>query len=257
MTPPTNTLSVKRCFFISGMGRSGTQWLSALMRESPNVFIQHEWHKLRYGALEPMHNEAVGLPFSARVPSWETIRVRAVRAAMCKCGKEVYGECGNKTRYALARLEREFQPVFLMQLVRDGRDVVRSMWSRQTYSGHDLHPPLMPGPGDSYAVRWDAMDRFEKLCWLWAFTVEMVDFHAHGNFVRFEDLLLDYNTLCAKILEPVGMTIPKQVWEAYIGRRIDKSHAPLRFPHWSDWMGKRAKQYWDICGKMMQRFGYD
>ena len=247
----------ERTFFISGSGRSGTQWLSALMRESSNAFIQHEWHKLRYGALEPMHNEAVGLSYSKRVPSWVALRLRATRRAFRECGKEVYGECGNKTRYALAALEREFEPVFLLQLVRDGRDVVRSFYSRQTYTGHDLHLPLVPGPRDSYAGKWPHMDRFEKLCWLWSFTVEMVDFCTHGNFVRFEDLLLDYDTLCATILEPAGMTIAKPAWQSYAERRIDKSHQPLKLPHWTEWSYQHAEVFWDICEDMMQRFDYD
>jgi len=256
MTPPTDKGSVKRTFFISGSGRSGTQWLSALMRESPNVFIQHEWHKQRYGALEPMHNQAVGLPYRARVPPWEAIRIRATRRAMEKCGKEVYGECGNKTRYALPRLEREFEPIFMMQLVRDGRDVVRSFYSRQTYTGHDLHLPLEPGPRNAYAGCWPHMDRFEKICWLWAFTVEMVDFHTHGLCVRFEDLLADYDEFHAQILSPAEMTISQEVWETYTKRRIDKSHMSFNLPHWRDWSASQTARYMDICGKMMQRFGY-
>lgn len=256
MTRPIDKGSVRRTFFISGSGRSGTQWLSALMRESPNAFIQHEWHKLRYGALEPLHNEAVGLPYKRRVPSWEALRLRATRKALQGCGKEVYGECGNKTRYMLPILEREFEPVFLLQLVRDGRDVVRSFYSRQTYTGHDLHLPLEPGPSDPCRSRWGYMDRFGKLCWLWSFTVEMVDFYARGNFVRFGDLLLDYDTLCAKILEPAGMTISAAAWESYAGRRIDKSHMSLSLPHWRMWDDQRTEVFWDICEDMMQRFGY-
>lgn len=256
MTRPTSTPSVKRCFFISGSGRSGTQWLSALLRESPNAFIQHEWHKPRYGALEPMHNKTVGLPYRSRQPSWTELRLRATRKAMLGCGKEVYGECGNKTRYALPVLEREFEPFFLLQLVRDGRDVVRSFYSRQTYTGHDLHPPLLPGPGDLYRAAWDTMDRFERICWLWAFTVEMVDFYTCCSFVRFEDLLLDYDALCAKILVPAGMTIPKGVWKSYTSRRIDKSHMSFSLPHWRGWDDQKHDAFWSICGDMMDEFGY-
>ena len=247
----------ERTFFISGSGRSGTQWLSALMRESSNAFIQHEWHKLRYGALEPMHNEAVGLPYRKRVPSWVAMRLRATRRAFRECGKEVYGECGNKTRYALAALEREFEPVFLLQLVRDGRDVVRSFYSRQTYTGHDLHLPLLPGPRDSYVGVWPHLERFEKLCWLWSFTVEMVDFYTRGNFVCFEDLLTSHDVLQAKILEPAGMTIAKPDWQSYTERRIDRSHQPLKLPHWTEWDYQHTEVFWDICADMMQRFDYD
>lgn len=256
MTPHTGTPSVERTFFISGSGRSGTQWLSALLRESPNAFIQHEWHKLRYGALEPLHNKTVGLPYRPGPPAWEAKRLRATRKAIADCGKEVYGECGNKTRYSLPMLERAFDPVFLLQLVRDGRDVVRSFYSRQTYTGHDLHPPLEPGPRDPYRHYWASMDRFEKLCWLWSFTTEMVDFYTFGNYVRFEDLLNMYHVLQSKILVPASMTVSPGVWQSYTERRIDKSHMSFRLPHWTEWDKQRTALFWSICGDTMVQFNY-
>lgn len=261
MTLPTNMRNgeLERVFFISGSGRSGTQWLSALMRESPNAFIQHEWWRYRYGALVPQHRQAVGLPRGAGRIDYAHQRLMDTKAAMdhaIREGHTVYGECGNKTRYMLGTLKDTFEADFTTQLIRDGRDVVRSFWSRQTYSGHDLHDPIEPGPSDPYYARWGHMDRFEKLCWLWQFTVMLVDKFVDGA-VCFEDLLTDYGELHAKILEPAGMTIPTLVWKTYVGRRIDKSHAPLRLPHWTEWDDQRTSLYWSICGDAMQRFGYD
>jgi hypothetical protein len=261
MTLPTNMRNgeLRKVFFISGMGRSGTQWLAALMRESPNAFIQHEWWQFRYGALVPQHRAYVGLPRGAVLIDWTYQRLLDTKQAMDQAirqGYTVYGECGNKTRYMIPELAATFEADCVMQLIRDGRDVVRSFYSRRTYTGNDLHDPIEPGPSDPYYLQWDRMDRFEKLCWLWQFTVHMMDNEPVRGALHFESLLESYGYFRQYVCEPCGLEIDKATWMRYTETRVDKSHMSFRLPHWRDWDEQRTVLFWNICGNMMQRFGY-
>lgn len=242
-----------KTFFITGLGRSGTQWLAALLGKSPNAFVQHEWWRYRYGALLPMHT---------RDPKhfdrdYLEIRINETRQAIETCGKPIYGEVNSKARYFLPDLMQAFRPIVVSQLVRDGRDVVRSCHSRQTYTGHDLHPPIEP-TGGSYRQEWPTYNRFQKLCWYWSWTTDMVDYCTFGEFMRLEDLVSPHgwDIIERDLLDPLGMKLERKVWEEQRSMVVDNSPTSPQLPHWTEWDDWHREEFDRISGEMLARFGY-
>ena len=241
---------------LTGLGRSGTQWLVKLLREDPKVLVTHEWWKRRYGALVPMHDWAVLAGNDARHNRLTRARMRAFDAMLAATDKEVYIEVNSKARYYVPDLQRSHPDMQIVQLVRHGGDVVRSHHARSTYKPHNVNGPLEPGPADPHSLRWSSYDRFQKLCWMWAFTTSWVDKHME-DFVRFEDLLSDYNVLYSTILQPYGVNISERVWAARVGVRVDAHHHSFRLPPHGEWVGAMRRFYENTCGDILRRFGYD
>lgn len=243
---------------LTGLGRSGTQWLVKLLREDPNVLVTHEWWKRRYGALVPMHDWAVLLGDCSfpRVGDLEESRLRAFDAMLAATDKEVYIEVNSKSRYFVPDLQRFHPDMKIVQLVRHGGDVVRSHYSRRTYKPNNVNGPLEPGPADPHRLRWSSYDRFQKLCWMWAFTTAWVNKRV-GDFVRFEDLLSDYNVLYSTVLEPYGVDISEELWAHRVSIRVDAHHHSFRIPPHGEWVGAMRRFYENTCGDMLRRFGYE
>ena len=216
---------------LTGLGRSGTQWLVALLREDPKALVTHEWWPRRYVALQPMHNKAVALPGRSDV-DWEARRLDDFKAMLNATDKEVYIEVNSKARYFVPTLQHFVPDMETMQLVRHGGDVIRSYYSRRTYKPADGHGPLEPGPGDPYREKWRDMDRFQKLCWMWGFTTHWLDERV-DDFVRFETILSDYDVLYNKILRPYGLDISASTWGQRVHKRVDAHHHSFKLPHLS------------------------
>ena len=243
---------------LTGLGRSGTQWLVKLLREDPNVLVTHEWWKKRYGALEPMHNRAAMLKDASIGASvlWESHRMAAFDAMLAATDKEIYIEVNSKARYFVPDLQRCHPDMEIIQLVRHGGDVVRSHYSRRTYKPNNVNGPLNPGPRDPHFERWSGYDRLQKLCWLWGFTTRWLDERTE-DFVCFEDLLAHYDELYYTILKPYGVDISERVWASRVGVRVDAHHHSFRIPPHCEWVGSMRKFYEETCGEMLGRFGYE
>jgi len=243
---------------LTGLGRSGTQWLVKLLREDPRVLVTHEWWKKRYVALEPMHNRTVLLKQRSLDGSaaWEMDRMAAFDAMLAATDKEIYIEVNSKSRYFVPDLQLRHPEMEIIQLVRHGGDVVRSHYSRHTYKPNNVNGPLNPGPGNPHFGRWSGYDRFRKLCWMWAFTTGWIDKRVR-DFVRFEDLLSDYSVLYWTILQPYGVNISEELWAERIGKRVDAHHHNFQIPRYPEWVGPMRAFYEETCGYMLQRFGYE
>lgn len=208
-----------------------------------------------------MHRGVVGLPEPEGARScafWVHARLTATQKKVEECGQPVYGEVNNKARFYLPYLKMKFNPIVTLQLVRDGRDVVRSLHARQKYTGHDLHPPLEPGPDDSLYGQWGELDRFQKLCWMWGFTARWVDKNT-DTFIRFEDLLSNrgWDVLQHSLLLPMDIELEPAIWQHYRGQCIDASPQPFHLPHWQKWETWQTEWFWGLCGDMMRQFGYE
>ena len=251
-----------RCFFITGLGRSGTQWLYTLLGQVKGLSVQHEWWQPNcYFALAPMHRDAVGLPRLEGEEGrdyWVRERLAATQEKMIQAGQDVYGEINSKARFFLPSLKERFNPVLTLQLVRDGRDVVRSYHARQKYTGHDLHPPLEPGPDDPLYRKWHTLDRFQKLCWMWGFTAQWVDKNT-DTYIRFEDLLSSrgWDVLRYRLLLPMDIDLDLTTWQHHREQHIDASRQPFHLPHWKEWEPWQTEWFWGLCGDIMRTFGYE
>ncbi len=254
-------------FFIVGHGRSGTMFLSRLLNCAEKVMVKHENHYediiyFHLGMTDNYHN-VITNQLSERFKR---------RFDELPEDITVYGEVNSLLRYDIEWLRQNLNP-FLLHLIRDGRDVVRSMYSRAVYLNPTQYIPAYPDDSDPYSLKWHDISRFEKLCWYWnhsnVYIKKRID-----DYIRFEDILTDYNILNKKILTPVNIHLPEDKWEAMIEQPVNYTHISKtknfinkvlpyykraevkRIPHWKDWNSEMTDKFWQICGDTMKKFGY-
>jgi len=186
---------------------------------------------------------------------------------------EIYGEVNSYLRYETDWLTRRFSaPV--IRIYRDGRDFVRSSYPRPVYTAQEGEAPVLPCNDDPYARRWNSMTRFERLCWYWNHTNSYLADHVPVGG-KMERALTEYDYFHERILEPLGLEVPKESWSSLVSqprntssqytreqfvRRLllgtRRAASPGSIPHWSKWDDEMTKRFWSICGDTMTRLGY-
>jgi hypothetical protein len=120
--------------------------------------------------------------------------------------------------------------------------------------------------GDSqFADQWKSMSDFEKVCWTWrAINQELVgstDKDSHARLYRFEDFFLaddrmkSVTDMLCFITNFGERSYPWHLLPDLFDRRINEADR-ARFPDWHDWSREHARHLEEICGPLMQRFGY-
>ena len=257
----------EKLFFVLAHGRSGTQFLSHLLDTDPQAVVLHE----------PYDGDLDYFPYSLQ-PSYRSVidgylteRFDTILRGLPP-GIKIYGEVNSLLRHHAAWLNENLHP-YMIPLVRDGRDVVRSMYSRNVYSIPSKFIPAYPQDGDPYSATWKDMSRFERLCWYWQYSNNSLSRQV-SNLVRFEDIIADYGAVKEKILNPTGLTVSRETWEkkikskknatntggirGWIKRRVMKKEAlPGQLSHWRKWSPEMTNTFWTICGTTMKNMGYD
>lgn len=188
-------------------------------------------------------------------------------------GFKIYGEVNSYLRYEIDWLKKNFNPIFI-HLIRDGKEFVRSAYTRNVYTSKEIQIPIVPKDNDPYSEKWNNMTRFQKLCWYWNHTNKFLGSKIQ-NFARFEDLLKDYDYFNKKILKPTGLNISYECWKKEVKKpRNTSRRRTLRkkirqniffweraesikpIPQWTEWDELKIEQFQEICGKTMKKFGY-
>lgn len=239
----------KKLFFLLSIGRSGTKWLADLLNIAPRALVVHE------PFIETIpHQEAFNDPMKAE-NYISKFRKREIWLRINTLDVCVYGEVNSFLRRHCESLKRAFPNAVLMHIVRDGRDVVRSMYSRETMMPRAYDTKrICPKENDPWRDQWQKMSRFEKLCWYWmvenTYLRECV-----RNTVKFEKIISDYEYFSKNILRPLNLTISKNTWEGKIIKPRNIS-ADYMLSHWSKW-GEEKESFNKICGKEMRENGYE
>lgn len=247
---------MSKLFFVQSMGRSGTKFFAQLLNKAAGAIVQHEpWSE----------TDLVKLPRSrqSQQDSHGYIagyRRSAIKAYTFQHKPAVYGEVNSHLRYHTAALQDIFPQASFVHLVRDGRDVVRSLIPRGHYRDEYRnvqgrgHLFLRPNEGEQFADMWDAWGRFEKCCWLWADANHYLRKHIDYR-VKAEDLWADYDVF-AGMCDYIGIEIDEQAWAEAVDRPVNatKQHAVV---HWNDWPEPMAKTFAAICGDEMEACGYE
>ena len=76
-----------------------------------------------------------------------------------------------------------------------------------------------------------------------------------GSPVQFEKVISDYSYFKEALLEPLGLNIPKEIWEREVKkpRNITMKH---KLPHWRKWDRRMREIFEEICGEEMEKLGY-
>lgn len=261
---PVGAGAPPRMFFVLAQGRSGTAFLSHLLSTPPRTLVRHEapgdTHLLglsRYGGSTRALAGLLEERFERLVPRDGSI--------------DLYGEVNSYLRYCADWLRHRFDPV-LLHVSRDGRDFVRSAYQRDAQTLRHRQLPIVPSDDDPFAEAWPRMPRFDRLCWIWQHTNEMIA-RSVADHVRLEDLVSSYPVFRASVLDPLDLAISETEWARAVRRPRNTSvrfrHRRLlarllrrdespgeQLPHWTEWSDERSDRFWNICGPTMERLGH-
>lgn len=257
-----------RFFFITGLGRSGSAFLAHLLNLDPKALVQHE----------PFREDYLHLPLGYYGGAQQSVAgyVRERRQLVERkldAGVAIYGEVNSLLRYFTDELREAFDDPVQLFVVRNGRSYVKSAFVRTVYTEESLHAHILPKDDDPWVSCWRDFDRFARLCWYWNHTNGYLASKL-ARFVRFEDLLRDYEVLRTAVLEPTGVTISRDVYQqeaarprntstdfmrSRFGRGWRSFWRPVAVPAehlLGEWTASREKTFQAICGDTMRRLGY-
>lgn len=244
-------LASRRTFFFLSTGRTGTRWLSGLLNGDPDALVVHE--PVPVETME--HKRAFDDPEEAR-RYIRDFRLKEIYLRTHRAKVSRYGEVNGCLRRHAVALEEFLPEAALIHIVRDGRDLVRSLVARKTYDGtHPVYHDFRPPPTDPVAARWDELSLFERSCCGWKVENEYLRRHVPLR-VRFEDMLSSYDRFRADVLGPTGIEVSRAEWEASVQQpeNVTESHT---LPGWESWTEDETRTFWELCGDEMVHYGYE
>lgn len=250
-------------FFVLNAGRSGSRTLATVLSQSPTCTCLHEPYpqliaesvRYRYGeitsdALVDILRETRGLPDR----------------------HQTYGECANRLSLLVPVLRQAFPDARFVHLVRDGRDFVSSAVQRGWYGTAENDPATQrsewqqwrlsgdrAGAVDSH--HWAAMGQFERVCWLWTYTHEILMEDLEGcpsMLLRIEELARSLPDLCAHLsIAPTNFQIVRanrrRTADDAEGSDRRKTNMVDELFTWHDWDDEQAAIFAARCGPIMDR----
>jgi len=228
-------------------------WLARLLNRCDGAYVAHEPVVEETWA----HRDAIEDPRCA-VDYLRRFRIKEiclrVREEAPRC--RVYGEVNGTLRRHIVALREVLPAATLIHVVRDGREVVRSLCNRGTYSGgHPVYGDFVPKPVDRVSRNWPRVSEFQRACWIWQHENSYMRAHV-PHLARFEDIVSSYEAFADRILRPLDLSLPRGVWEGARGEPENRSET-YAFPGWSEWSRAQREQFMTICGEEMRAYGYD
>lgn len=240
----------KNMFFVLGMGRSGTQFLAELLNHDDSANVFHEPVREDFDAFVKAHKSN-----EAALNYIKSFRRRKMFGLVKRQTITSYGEVNSALRYHASALKAVFPQAKLLHLVRDGRDVVRSVMARQHYTASSsAHHELSPAQDDPLFDTWCGLSRFEKICWLWVDANRRLRQNIE-HCVRFEQLVNDYAYFRDQLEHHLGVQIGQTKWSDAVNKPSNTTQK-FALPAWQKWDSSLIKTFDRICGDEMKQFGY-
>jgi len=240
-----------RFFFILGMGRSGTTFLANFLNRAEGVHVFHEPAFEDFNA----HVRAFYTPEIAE-RYIQNFRKKEIYLRMHHVDSGIYGEVNSSLRRHAGAIKRNFPEATILHLVRDGRDVVRSLMSRRMMTIKDpFSIRIHPKKSDPWSERWKKMDRFSRICWFWQVENSYLR-SIIGKVIHFEKVLSSYDYFYTEVLEPCHINIEKKDWENAVAspRNATKNFG---MSTWDSWTQEQKKIFRELCGEEMVKCGYE
>ena len=261
-----------RKLFILSTGRTGTKFFATLLNKDPKVIIHHEPYKYDKQILfyaysknfNKITDDLLRNRFGELIPTSDSI--------------ELYGEVNPYLRYSVNWLNENLPKSEIFHLIRDGRDYIRSAYTRKVFTKDDLQQTIVPKDDDPYSKVWHNFSRFQKLCWYWQHTNQYL-LNRVDRLIKFENVLNDYNYLYNNILKINNLNISKNLWREYVDNPINTSKSKFKYliikklvnkilfrvkykiprdslPDYKNWTHSQKEQFEEICGEIMLKCGY-
>jgi hypothetical protein len=245
-----NWFAERNVFFLLGIGRSGTRFLSELLNSDKNAIVFHEPLPEDFDAFCIAHKNQ-----KSAFRYMNTYRKKKIYALVKEADVKTYGEVNSALRYHVEAIPKCFPHAKTLHLVRDGRDVVRSFMARRHYTKEGKgHHALRPAKNDPWYDKWGKLNRFEKICWLWADANRRIRQHV-VKYVKFEKTISNYNYFEENFENYLGLNIGKKKWVAAVNRPRNSTNR-FTLPHWTEWGQRFCDSFEKICGEEMHAFGY-
>jgi hypothetical protein len=248
---------MKKYIFITGLGRSGTSFLTRLLSGHPNVYAGHEYIGNREFWLLSWY---LGSAYSKEYLQ------RAKVSIELNFNESTFIDVNGRLQNCVPELKHIFQTESVLHLVRDPRKVVRSLYMRRNDSNVHLVPK-----NQTELSRWMDEDKFYQVCWNWARTTEQL-LDLGIPLLNFEKLIGDYKYCKVNLMDVAGIQIDEETWKARSAEKVNKT-----LPKWYRYLYSRAKGktfvqdvlpdfeawtphqknvFFDVCGPAMERAGY-
>ncbi len=250
---PNRGLEGKKVFFITGYGRSGTMFLYSVLNKIPKVQVEHE--PLGYIDLYAVVKSFYG---ELNLPNYYRLKLQYINRVV-KNDADVYGEVNGCLRHHIGEIGELFNAK-IGYVLRDGRDVVRSMMNRAVYTQNIDPLRTYPKKTDRFYKEFQRMVRFEKCCWAWAMETERAlsrirDKAADCKFLRFEEFTEDIRALY-DICNYFEIKHGKQyIGEKDLNKKINVSPSNA-FPRYDQWTKTQREQFNRIAGEVNISIGY-
>ncbi|MEQ9063832.1 MAG: sulfotransferase domain-containing protein [Vicingaceae bacterium] len=262
-----------RPVFIVSTGRTGTHFFSHFFNSKfENVSCYHEPKKdifnLNMAYLAGQINDEKAIELI------NYYRKHLFRLALKK--GHTYIESNNNLSYLIPILIKAFPTCKIIYLTRDGRDFIRSGYSKLTsgkWTGGDVHllsdkdprkrlnPELLTT--DEFHGKWHEMDRFDRVAWYWSRKNDLIlnNLENEGNYriFRFEELftrpekekwesMFDFMNIRPKI--PLSGVLN------YVNQNASNENAKYVLGDYHSWSEDQRSRFRAIAGKTMIRLGY-
>ncbi len=154
-------------------------------------------------------------------------------------------------------------------VIRDPRSWIASWQAREPSRdrGNWIHK-LPPGPlnaatvGDQkWAARWDEIGQVGRLAWQWQFIngkIAEAEQNAGAKMYRFEDIFFPTGTvlesLCTHLATFQNRIYATRINRALLSKKLNSSAAAAN--EWLKWSTTEKAIVDELCGPLMERFGY-
>ncbi len=245
--------------FITGMGRSGTQFLSTLLERDHKVSSNHEFIGDREYWLLSWY-------LSESCYSKQYLNDRKIEIDKIFYKNEIFIDVNGYLQNSVEALEKTFPGCKIFHLVRNPKDVIRSLYTRRDKRSVDLIPK------DNKSIEeWIKLDKFEQICWNWNETTKNII--ATGKpVIKFEKLIADYNYVKENLLIPTGINLSKDEWNLVKNTRVNRTKSKIHryfyskvkgkafnaieLPEYSQWTDKHKQTLHKFCGDTMRMLEY-
>ncbi len=238
-------------FFGFALSRSGTSFLGNLLKhEALNSCVEHESNIFDFIFFEKaIYSQEHALKYIQNYRKYEIFyRLKGWNVG-------TYGEISPHLRQHCVALQNVFPEANFFHLVRNGRDVVSSLVARGRLSNKDpILYRLKPPYDDPFRGNWEAMNHFEKVCWLWQRDNRLLR-ERINNTIKFENIIENYDYFNERLLLPNGLSISKRIWHKYVGSPVNPTPNSRKSKS-HDWTQDMYRSFDRICGEEMAACGY-
>lgn len=237
-----------RVFFVTSTGRTGTAMISKMLNKVNGLNVRHE----------PVPKEQLHHRYSLENPTYSASYVNKFRMKEIFLRQEdyPYGEVNSAIRRFVPQIKSYMPNVPVVHIVRNGKDVVSSILNRASLTERDpVYYGLSPHDSIIASQKWNEMNRFEKICFLWNEENKWLSQVADVT-VRFEDIISNYETFDRKLCQVIGVEVPESLWLSECAVTINKNKSYLESNKSENWTDEQKNSFKRLCQDQMNAHGY-